>query len=226
MRRCHSSALSIILGIAWRISVLLRLRVERQRSITDIWIAANRKPYYSTVVSAAVFQKLDFLLRRKMYCWAKRKHPNKGKRWIFTRYFKPAKERKRYDIKGKTRTLKQYSDTPIIRHRALRTGVSPYDGNWSYWAARRGKYPGVTTTQGGLLKHQQGRCSHCRLIFRMEDKIELHHRDGNRHNTTWENLTMVHLHCHDALHGTGTHDKSDIAEEPYAGKLCAMVRPE
>jgi RNA-directed DNA polymerase len=57
----------------------------------------------------------------------------------------------------------------------------------------------------------------------MEDKIELHHRDGNRQNTTWKNLTMVHLHCHDALHGTGTHDKSGIAEEPYARKLARTV---
>jgi hypothetical protein len=45
MRRCHASALAIILGIAVRIAVLLCLMVGRQSSIAAIWIAAHRKPY-------------------------------------------------------------------------------------------------------------------------------------------------------------------------------------
>jgi RNA-directed DNA polymerase len=179
--------------------------------------------YYSTVVSSEIYQSLDTKLRWKMYCWAKRKHPRKGKRWVFSRYFKPEKERNRRAIQGKTRTLKQYSDTKIRRHEVLREGATPFDGNWSYWTTRRGKYPGMTTTQGKLLKAQEGKCSHCGLVFLMEDRTEIHHKDRNRKNTKRENLTTVHLHCHDLLHGTGTHDKSNITEEPYAGKLARTV---
>lgn len=52
-----------------------------------------------------------------------------------------------------------------------------------------------------LLKKQQGRCTYCGLRFMTEDVIEVHHRDGDRSNNWYSNLTLLHGHCHDQVHG-------------------------
>ena len=54
------------------------------------------------------------------------------------------------------------------------------------------------------LKHQGGRCTHCRLYFTMEDKIEIHHADGKHNNRQFLNLRLLHRICHDRVHGKGT----------------------
>src|SRR6266481_8840386 len=93
--------------------------------------------------------------------------------------------------------------THIERHTPLHRGASPYDGNWSYWGTRRGKYIGLDTVRGKLLKHQGGRCTHCQLFFTVDDKLEIHHADGNHKNRKFDNLRLLHLICHDLVHGKG-----------------------
>lgn len=96
-----------------------------------------------------------------------------------------------------------HSDTKIVRHTKVKGMKSPYDGDWVYWSKRRGYYPGVKTTVSQLLRHQQGKCSHCNLYFGSDDLLEVHHQDGNRQNNCRNNLTLVHRHCHDQLHAVG-----------------------
>jgi RNA-directed DNA polymerase len=84
------------------------------------------------------------------------------------------------------------------------------------------------------LKHQGGRCGYCRLFFTVEDKTEIHHEDGNHKNHRFSNLKLLHLICHDQVHGTKkyTHEhihgktysrQERITEEPCAGKLASTV---
>src|SRR6266851_4021565 len=61
-----------------------------------------------------------------------------------------------WSITGQTRVLRKHSETHIERHTPLKRDASPYDGNWSYWGTRRGKYIGLDTVRGKLLKHQGG----------------------------------------------------------------------
>jgi RNA-directed DNA polymerase len=185
--------------------------IERNKASTLDEVIAQLNPkivgwskYFSGVVSAKIFQQLDYRMRWKILRWAYRKHPTKGKWWVIKKYCTSTNGRKYKAVIGKTATLKWHGDTPIKRHEVLRTGVSPYDGNWSYWGTRRGKYLGVDTLQGRLLKHQGGRCTHCRLLFTVDDAIETHHRDGNRKNNRFATLILLHRICHDLTHGTGT----------------------
>lgn len=159
--------------------------------------------YYKSVVSTATFHRLDHLLWHKIYRWGRRRHPNKGAKWVVERYFQPIGERK-YNVVGQKHTMKWHADTHIERHSKLRSGASLYDGNWSYWGTRRGKYTGLDTTRGRLLKHQGGRCTHCRLFFTVEEKVEIHHADGDHQNNRFTNLRLLHLICHDLVHGKGT----------------------
>jgi RNA-directed DNA polymerase len=184
--------------------------IERMKAATPDEVIKMLNPkivgwsnYFKTEVSTRAFQRLDNLLWQKLYRWAKRKHSNKSAHWVVHKYFTPIGKRKHARFAGETQTLKWHGETTVKHQAALRKGVSPYDGNWSYWGTRRGKYIGLDSVRGKLLKHQGGRCTHCRLYFTMEDKIELHHADGNPHNGKFLNLRLLHRICHDLVHGKG-----------------------
>jgi len=171
--------------------------------------------YYSAVVSTRTFHLLDHRLYEKLRRWAFFRHPRQGRRWAIQRYWDttPGKSWDFRDTKGST--LNRHTRVPIVRHVKVQGKASLYDGNWSYWAARRGKYPGVSRRLATLLHKQAGCCEACGLYFKPEDLIELHHCDGNRSDNRYSNLAAVHRHCHDQIHGgfhalskrLGTHDK-------------------
>jgi RNA-directed DNA polymerase len=173
---------------------------------------------YRAVVSAKTFQRLDHRLYEKLRRWAFFRHPRKGRRWVIQRYWDtpPGKSWDFRDRDGPP--LNQHGRVPIVRHVKVRGQASPYDGNWRYWAARRGHYPGVPRRLAALLKKQEGRCKACRLFFKPEDLIEIHHLDGHRSDNRYINLAAVHRHCHDQIHAglhelstrLGTHDKSPV----------------
>lgn len=170
-------------------------------------VIAGWANYYRAVVSKETFQLLDHRLYEKLRRWAFFRHPRKGRRWAIARYWDitPGKSWEFRDRDGLT--LNRHASVPIVRHAKVRGSASPYDGNWSYWAARRGRYPGVPRRLAALLKKQQGRCEACRLFFKPDDLIESHHLDGNRSDNRYINLAAVHRHCHDQIHG-GRHELS------------------
>jgi RNA-directed DNA polymerase len=178
-------------------------------------IIAGWANYYSAVVSTKTFRLLDHRLYEKLRRWAFFRHPRKSRRWAIQQYWDttPGKSWAFRDSNGPT--LNQHTHVPIVRHVKVQGQASPYDGNWSYWAARRGKYPGVSRRLAALLKKQAGHCEACGLFFTPEALIELYHRDGNRSDNRYINLAVVHRHCHDQIHGglhelsqqLGTHDK-------------------
>jgi RNA-directed DNA polymerase len=45
--------------------------------------------YYQSCPHSEEFAWLDFLLSHKLWRWSKRRHPTKGVRWIYTRYWEP-----------------------------------------------------------------------------------------------------------------------------------------
>ncbi|MBW4472612.1 MAG: HNH endonuclease [Stenomitos rutilans HA7619-LM2] len=118
--------------------------------------------------------------------------------------------------------LRTHVQTPIVRHVKVQGSRSPFDGDWSYWGTRRGKHPELSTQIAKLLKRQQGKCSHCRLYFKSDDLLEVHHVDGKHQNHQWGNLTLLHQHCHDQVH-SGMHDKHPVVEEPDEAKVSRPV---
>ncbi len=49
--------------------------------------------YYKNCVASDTFRKADYLIFEKLWQWAKRRHPKKGKYWIADRYFTRVKNR-------------------------------------------------------------------------------------------------------------------------------------
>ena len=174
--------------------------------------------YYRAVVSKHTFQLLDQWLYQKLRRWGNFRHRRKSRQWIAHKYW-AIDSGKGWVFGDKDGLkLKQHSSVPIIRHVKVKGTASPYDGDWSYWAARKGSYPGVPHKLSSLLQQQKGRCRACQLYLRADDLIEIHHLNGDHHDNRYINLIVVHRHCHDQIHGgrhelsgqLGAHDKRPI----------------
>ena len=75
---------------------------------------------------------------------------------------------------------------------------SPYDGDIAYWSERNSKLYGGATSDA--LKRQNHKCGHCGLKTMTDERVHLHHVDGNHNNWKKENLLAIHESCHDYLH--------------------------
>jgi RNA-directed DNA polymerase len=75
---------------------------------------------------------------------------------------------------------------------------SPFDGDIIYWAKRNSKYYDGPTAKA--LKASNYKCQHCNHYLYNEEKIELHHVDGNHQNWQTKNLQVLHQSCHDLVH--------------------------
>ncbi len=83
-------------------------------------------------------------------------------------------------------------------HINVKGNKSPFDGDLPYWSERNSKlYDGVTSR---VLKRQNHSCARCGLKTTSEERVHLHHKDGNHHNWKDNNLEALHESCHDYIH--------------------------
>ncbi|NET10038.1 MAG: group II intron reverse transcriptase/maturase [Symploca sp. SIO2B6] len=170
--------------------------------------------YYNTVNSKETFSKLDHLLYKKLWRWAKRRHVSKGQKWIKLRYFPSDKPGEKWDFMPKTRNpkLEKYVNVKVIspmtkdQYVKVKGTRSPYDGGEIYWATRLGKHPELSQRKSKLLKQQKGKCTHCGLYFKHDGEMEVHHKDGCHQNNKWDNLELIHQVCHDRIHDESYYD--------------------
>ncbi len=92
--------------------------------------------YYRHVVSKKVFDDIDHAIWRMTWNWAKRRHPQKGHKWIKDRYFAKRDGRDWVFTDG-TGTLFGMASIPIRRHVKIRGAANPYDPVWAAYFTRR-----------------------------------------------------------------------------------------
>lgn len=171
--------------------------------------------YYATAASKNTFTKVAYWLFLKLKRWAIGRHRNKSWYWIARNYWHPQQGKWSFAPSDGT-PLYTHPQTPIKRHVKVQSHKSPYDGDWVYWVKRRGKQPGVSKRVTVLLNRQKGKCTHCGLYFKPEDKLEVDHlipksRGGKDSYSNWQ---LLHAHCH--------HRKS--AEEEKLRRLEAQMK--
>lgn len=84
------------------------------------------------------------------------------------------------------------------KHVNVKGEKSPFDGDIAYWSQRNSKlYEGETSI---ALKRQNHTCGYCGLKTLSDEKVHLHHVDGNHNNWKPKNLLAVHESCHDYIH--------------------------
>jgi group II intron reverse transcriptase/maturase len=88
-----------------------------------------------------------------------------------------------------------YSENRFIN---VKKEKSPYDGDLTYWSERNSKLYDDETSLA--LKRQNHTCGYCGLKTLSDEKVHLHHVDGNHSNWRKNNLLAVHESCHDYHH--------------------------
>ena len=87
---------------------------------------------------------MDHAIFEALWCWAKRRHPKKGRRWIKDKYFLSEGTRNWVfygELEGKggkpyRARLLLASDTPIKRHVKIKGEANPYDPKWEIYTDR------------------------------------------------------------------------------------------
>ena len=88
-----------------------------------------------------------------------------------------------------------YSENKFVN---VKGNASPFDGDLVYWSERNSKLYDGTTSK--VLKRQNHTCGRCGHKLLSDEKVHLHHIDGNHQNWKPKNLTVIHESCHDYLH--------------------------
>lgn len=174
--------------------------------------------YHQHIVSKRVFSRADHEIFTCLWRWAKRRHPNKGKRWVKARYFRTqgfrhwifSGELKKKDGTKKNVDLLRADSTPIRRHVKIKGEANPYDPEWETYFEKRLDVKMEVNLRGRrkllhLWKQQNGLCPNCNQKI---TKITGWHR----HHIIWrskggsdgsENRVMLHPTCHQQIHSQG-----------------------
>jgi len=181
--------------------------------------------YYRNCIASEMFRKADNVVYWQLSEWTKKQRRVRSTRRKMRKYFRVIKNQKWVFATSEGKTLLRHGATKIVRHIKVQGSRSPFDGDWAYWATRLGCSPLLSPRRARLLKMQKGKCGYCKLLFRHEDMLEVHHVDGDHKNNKRDNLMLIHGHCHDQITAQmlRTHDKGSVSEEPCAGKLARTV---
>ena len=93
--------------------------------------------YFKSAVASKTFSSLDFVQWNQLWRWGKRRHNNKGRKWIARKYWHSEGNRNWIFSSGKHR-LRKFSDTKIRRHVMVKLDANPYLDR-KYFSRRIGK---------------------------------------------------------------------------------------
>lgn len=138
--------------------------------------------YHRHIVCRKTFEKMDSYIWNKLIRWGKRRHPNKTKKWIFQKYYKPFKGRAMVfsgtNAKGDTIPIFQMTRIHCIRHIKVRNAANIYDPAWSSYFTSRMKRTWLKDGKyrlQSLWKKQQGICPCCHTSITAETGWHIHH---------------------------------------------------
>ncbi len=81
--------------------------------------------YHNHAVSLDVFSKLDDVVYNMLASWAKRRHQNKGAKWVMEKYWHKSGNRN-YVFCTEYQTLERFSNAKIVRQRLAKLDNNPY----------------------------------------------------------------------------------------------------
>lgn len=191
--------------------VLRKMRTAKQENVIRIlnpiiWGWGN---YHSSQVAKKTFSKMDHLIFRALWQWARRRHPNKGRKWVKAKYFHRISDRDWVFATGKEK-IALLSGIKIQRHVKIKAEANPYDPAWDeYFEIRRG-WKMARTLAGRrkllwLWQRQRGICPNCKQSITLESRWHDHHkiRRGQSGRDRWTNQVLLHANCHRQTHVRG-----------------------
>ncbi len=174
--------------------------------------------YYFHGVSKEVFSYVDHQIWWAIWRWCCRRHPNKGRRWIARKYFRPFKGRAWTFVttvtdragNRKPLALVRLAGIPIQRHVKVKGTASPDDpalrDYWNHRQTRKGKtYWDKGSKYYKVAQSQNWRCPVCQDALFNGEALHTHHRKQVKEGGTDTEENLIHLHqaCHHHLHKNG-----------------------
>lgn len=171
--------------------------------------------YYRAAVSKETFSYISHRVWQYLWRWCKRRHPEKGKKWVRERYFYTIKGNRwtfacnSCDRRGKNKLISLYpiASTTIERHIKVKGAASPDDPTLKdYWEKRHQKYGKTYWEKNSkyylVAQAQNWKCRVCGESIFNGEKIETHHivpvAEGGLDDT--DNLQHLHTACHKQVH--------------------------
>ncbi len=167
-----------------------------RKKVKDIINCSN----YGAIVKA---KKLAPIIRgwRNYHRYCKMDGARNSLYFIQNRAFKVVnKEQKQNRYSSKKLLNSAFPSVPYSEYRFVNVKgeKSPYDGDLPYWSKRKSKL--YTDHTSKALKRQNHQCKQCGMSFVSDERIHLHHKDGNHSNRKPNNLIAVHQSCHQYIH--------------------------
>jgi len=174
--------------------------------------------YYRFAVSKKTFSTIDHRLWEKLWKWAKRRHPNKGTKWIMRKYFTTITPK--WVFKDETgNKIRKTASIPIVRFVMIKMGMRVHADDKEtreYWQKRvytNALSQVYSVKVERLMKKQKGICPCCGSPVTKDDiadqKVHAHHmlprsKGGSEKSN---NLTLLHQDCHVLVHQVLTRDE-------------------
>jgi RNA-directed DNA polymerase len=171
--------------------------------------------YHCHACSKQTYTDVDSAIFEKLWNWARRRHRNKGQRWIKAKYFKSVGCRnwvfsgitRKPDGSNRAIHLRPASYTPIKRHIKVRGEANPYDPEWETYFEHRLGVKMEMNLNGrkrllNLWKSQNGLCPVCGQKITEITGWHNHHiiwRSKGGSDTA-ENQVLLHPNCHSKVH--------------------------
>jgi len=174
--------------------------------------------YYRFAVSKKTFSSIDSQLWHKLWKWAKRRHPKKGKKWIMKKYFTTTIPK--WVFKDETdKKVRTMASIPIVRFVMIKTGMRVHANEKrprEYWQKRvytNALSQVYTVKIEKLMKSQKGICPCCGDPITRDDiadsKVHAHHMlpRSKGGSEKLNNLRLLHQGCHVLAHQVLTRDE-------------------
>jgi RNA-directed DNA polymerase len=161
--------------------------------------------YHRHVLCGQIFAQLDSFVWRRLYRWAKRRHPHKTGRWITERYF-PHRKGEAWRFTDPTTGKQVIRVQEVVnpqRYLKVKGEANPFDPAWEVYFQHRDRELALRASspfRAKILNQQHGFCPGCRQVIQVEEEVELHHRDGHHQNNQPGNLVLLHPTCHRQEH--------------------------
>ena len=171
--------------------------------------------YHRHVASKRTFDAIDHAIFKMLWRWAKRRHPNKSRRWIRSKYFTTRGGDNwvfHGQVEGKAETpqplhLFATKSVPTKRHTKVKGEANPYAPKWETYFERRLDVQMDANLKGykkllHLWLEQNGLCPLCDQKITKITGWHSHHiiwrvsggKDGN------SNRVLLHPNCHRQVH--------------------------
>ncbi len=176
--------------------------------------------YHRFGASSQTFSSVDHAIFKKLWQWAKRRHPKKNATWVKQKYFR-TKGAKHWVFTGEVTDeernttlvyLQRAIDVKIQRHTPIQGAANPFDPAWETYFEKRLDVKMERNLAGkrrllNLWKEQRGLCPMCNQKITKITGWHSHHLIWRSKGGTdsVENRVLLHPNCHRQLHSQGLH---------------------